>query len=60
MDMLQAVKTYNCPGCMHGPEAPECPQYSPDGVGCSAHYPGCRGEMPAAVEITEDHINNMD
>lgn len=43
MKMIEAIREYNCPGCMHGPEAPRCPQYAPDARGCSGHYPGTMG-----------------
>ena len=91
MDMLQAVKEYNCPGCVHGPEAPKKIHESWDAnmktissvpvwkhldrhgntvirwfsprtnVGWSTVVLGdCRDKIPNALEITEEHVNNMD
>jgi hypothetical protein len=43
VNKLDAIREYNCPGCVHGPEAPACSRYAPDDKGCRAHHPGTMG-----------------
>lgn len=37
---VEVVAEYQCPGCMHGPKAPECPKYIESPDGCKSHAPG--------------------
>jgi hypothetical protein len=40
MNIIEAVETYQCPGCMNGSGVSDCDKHAMDGTGCSSHYPG--------------------
>jgi hypothetical protein len=37
---IAAVNNYQCPGCIHGPDAETCPKSNVTNQGCTNHYPG--------------------
>ena len=41
--MLKAVNEYQCPGCMHGPDAETCDRSEVTAKGCTNHHSGTMG-----------------
>lgn len=40
MDHKEAIKTYQCPGCVNGPDVDSCPSAALTKRGCTNHVPG--------------------
>lgn len=49
MNIVQAIETYQCPGCVNGPPGPTCPNFKITDRGCSGHVAGTLQVGPAGM-----------